>query len=782
MRAKSITTLEFDKITALAADIAVSQIGKELLLNEEPCCDFTTAALRLSETEAAESIQTSVGYYPILFFPDVRSIFKKISAVFCLDNSELLNISQFLKASRIAKRLVGANGNLQPYTIHLADYEYIENEINRCILTEDEIADKASPALYKIRFDLKVAEERIKEKINALIKGNSQKYLQEQIYTIRNGRYVIPVKAEYKSYIPGLIHDQSSSGQTFFIEPAPIVEYGNKYRTLLLEEQKEIQRILASLTTMVSSVSENLYDSAHCLGHLDALFAKSALAKTMNAIRPKLNSEYRINLINARHPLLDTRNVVPVSIWIGDKFNTLVITGPNTGGKTVSLKTVGLLCLMAQSGYFVPADFGSELPVFSEICSDIGDEQSIEQSLSTFSSHMKNIVQILQCAGHGSLVLLDELGAGTDPAEGAALAQAILEYLNDSGSITFATTHYSEIKSFAVSTPGMENASMEFDVEKLVPTYRMRIGIPGRSNAFEISKRLGISNAIITRAKDFLTENELSLENVLSKAEENRLETEQALLSAKMILADAKTREDEIIRQQEKYEALSSVLKSKAREEAREIIREAKMQADSIINVLRNTKGLDAAAVERKANEARTKLRNYGNLLEEDSAISNNTPVSQDFIKVGQILFSNKLQRNVTIIQLPDGKNEVLAQIGSIKTKLPSSDLSQAFSEPAPKTIVRSSIPKLNVQTMKMELDLRGSTVDNACLEIDRYIDMCYMHSRKEFVIIHGKGTGALREGIHNYLKKCKSVASFHIGAYGEGDAGVTVVTLKNEK
>lgn len=780
MNAKAQSILEYNKIIALAQQFAVSEIGKEYLLEEEPCSTIDFAEKRLNETSEAESILSSTGFYPISYFPDVRDTVKKLGATYCLEARELLSLANVLKVSGTVKHLIASNHVLETYSLQLADHQYIVNEINRCIVSEEEIADKASTALSKIRSDIKNTEDRIKDKIANYIKGSSQKYLQEPIYTVRNGRYVIPVKAEFKSYIPGLIHDQSASGQTFYVEPTPIVELGNAYRTLLLDEQKEIQRILSTLTAMFAAVSEELYTSVCCLGFLDTLFAKAALAKKMLAVKPKLNSKSCIRLYNARHPLLDMRSVVPISVWIGDSYNTLIITGPNTGGKTVSLKTVGLLCLMAQTGYFIPADFGSELPVFSNIFADIGDEQSIEQSLSTFSAHMRNIVSILANASEGSLVLLDELGAGTDPSEGAALAQSILEYLNNSGAITFATTHYSEIKSFALSTPGMENASMEFDVEKMMPTYRMHIGIPGRSNAFEISSRLGLSASVINRAKEFLTSGKISLEEILAKAENNRLETQRALFEANQVLSEAKKKEEEVRTVQEKLDQYSLAQKAKAREEAREILRAAKEQATDIIDELRNTKGLDASSVERKANVARSKLREYSGALAIDESSADGVHALPQEIKPGAHLYSNKLHQNVEVLQAPDMKNEVFVQIGSLKAKLPAEDLAPIFTE-IKKARSTGSNSKLNTEAMKMELDLRGYTVDDACMEIDRYIDMCHMHNRKEFNIIHGKGTGALREGVHLFLKKSKSVASFRMGAYGEGDAGVTVVTLKGD-
>ena len=781
MDRKAFETLEFDKIRQAACEFAVSEIGRETLLLDKTATDFEAVRDAIEETAAAESLYKAVGHTPVDSFPDIRNTVKSLPAVFALDMGELLSVAQCLKASRKIRECIlsGKESLLEKYTPLLVSKEYAENEIARCIISEEEMADKASPELARIRRDIKLTEDRVKDKINQYIRGSMQKYLQEPLYTVRSGRYVVPVKAEYKSYVPGLIHDQSASGQTLYIEPNSVVELGNQYKSLLLEEQKEIQRILAGLTALLAPEANALYTALVILGKLDALFAKAALAAKMNAVKPVFNERGYLHLIRARHPLLPEKTVVPIDVWIGDTFRTLIVTGPNTGGKTVSLKTVGLFCLMAQTGYFIPADVGTELPVFTDIFADIGDEQSIEQSLSTFSAHMKNLVFILKQAGEGSLVLLDELGAGTDPLEGAALAQAILEYLKNAGATTFATTHYSEIKAFALATPGMENASMEFDVDRLQPTYRMFIGIPGKSNAFEISTRLGLAADIVARAKDFLTTNDITFEDVLSKAEQSRKAAEQALWQANETLQKAKAEENRLSAEKQKWEQSAAAIKAKAREEAKEIIASAREEAETVIGELRKTKNLDSRAVERNATAAKARLRELTAKLTDAGIAEPEYEGQITHAVVGNVYYSDKLQRNVTVLQEQDAKGYVSVQAGSIKTKLPVSGLS-AVTAPAKERVRTSSGSGLNTQQIKAELDIRGYTVDDACLEMDRYIDMCLMHGRQEFNIIHGKGTGALRAGVQQYLKKDKRVKSIRMGAYGEGDAGVTVVTLKN--
>ena len=536
MNARALHVLEYDKILELLRAHLSSDVGREAAASLAPAASLAEAERLLQLTEEADGVYRRTGRTPIDAFPDIRPMLARVHAAHALTAAELLDAAQCLRAARAAREtLLGgeASGLLAAMAGRLSSHRAIEEEIGRCILAEDEIADSASPELMRLRRQMRLTNERMREKLNAMIKSPVyQKYLQEPIITVRNGRLALPVKAEHRAQVSGLVHDQSGSGATLFIEPAAAVELGNELRRLQAEERVEIGRILAGLTALLDPVADELYASLNVLGALDVIFAKAVLARDMRAVRPKLNAEMRIRILAGRHPLLPRDTVVPVDVWLGQEFRTLIITGPNTGGKTVTLKTVGLFTLMAMSGLFVPADARTELAVCGEVFADIGDEQSIEQSLSTFSSHMTNTVAILREAGPGCLVLLDELGAGTDPVEGAALAQAILEALYASGALTMATTHYSEIKAFALTRPGMQNASMEFDVDRLLPTYRLFIGIPGKSNAFEISERLGLAPAVIERARQFLQKRDVVFEDVLSGAEAARREAETAAAEA----------------------------------------------------------------------------------------------------------------------------------------------------------------------------------------------------------------------------------------------------------
>ena len=518
MNERALKSLEFDKIRAQCAAHTASDIGREFVAALHPTDDIERAEMLLRQTWEADGICRRIGGSPIDTFPDARTTLSRVKASYALSPAELLNLAACLKASRRAKeRLLAEDEDAELHRLAnpLSAHSEIESEIARCILSEDEIFDNASPELNRIRRQMRITAERVKEKLNNIIKSPAyQKYLQEPIVTVRNGRYAIPVKAEHRAQIGGLVHDQSGSGQTVFIEPTAVVELGNAYKQLQAEEKREIERILAGLTALIAPYADELYQSLMLLGNLDCIFARAILARDMRAYCPKLNGNGLIHIKNGRHPLIDKNTVVPISVWIGDGYDTLIVTGPNTGGKTVTLKTVGLFTLMACAGMFIPADESSEIAVFREVFADIGDEQSIEQSLSTFSAHMTNIVSILKDAGSDTLVLLDELGAGTDPNEGAALAQAILSHLQQAGATTFATTHYSEIKAFALTHEGMQNASMEFDVDKLCPTYKLYIGIPGKSNAFEISKRLGLDESIIDQAREYLKHEDVAFEDV----------------------------------------------------------------------------------------------------------------------------------------------------------------------------------------------------------------------------------------------------------------------------
>ncbi|MBQ1821610.1 MAG: endonuclease MutS2 [Clostridia bacterium] len=785
MNERAIRSLEFDKIRAQCASHAASDIGREFVDALEPVDDLAEAEKLLRQTWEADGICRRIGGSPIDSFPDARVTLQRVRAAYALSPAELLNLAACLKASRRAReRLLSGDDETELHRLAnpLSSHSTIEDEIARCILTEDEISDNASPELSRIRRQMRITAERVKEKLNNIIKSPAyQKYLQEPIVTVRNGRYAIPVKAEHRAQIGGLIHDQSGSGQTVFIEPTAVVELGNALRQLQAEEKREIERILAGLTALIAPYADELYQSLMLLGNLDCIFAKAILARDMRAYCPKLNDRRIIHIKNGRHPLIDKNTVVPISVWIGDGYDTLIVTGPNTGGKTVTLKTVGLFTLMASAGMFLPADESSEIAIFREVFADIGDEQSIEQSLSTFSAHMTNLVSILKDAGEDTLVLLDELGAGTDPNEGAALAQAILKHLHECGATTFATTHYSEIKAFALTHEGMQNASMEFDVDRLCPTYKLYIGIPGKSNAFEISKRLGLDEAIIDRAREFLKHEDVAFEDVLSGAEQQRKLAEQQASALTEELDRAKAEREALETERKKLKEDRAAIREKAREEARAFVQQTKHEMDALISELRQVKNIDTKALERAIQSSRDKLRESANKLTdtaEPNPAEGEIPTS---VIRGQTVRVVSLNNTATVLKPQDAKGQVQVQAGLIKVFVPLSDLRLIEQKKTP--VRETTKPReimTDIKTMKYELDLRGYLVDDAILEIDAFIDDCVRTGRSEFNIIHGKGTGALRAGVQNYLKTHPRVKSFRIGAYGEGDAGVTVVTLKS--
>ena len=785
MNERALKSLEFDKIRAQCATHTASDIGREFVDALVPTDDLERAEMLLRQTWEADGICRRIGGSPIDTFPDARITLQRVRAAYALSPLELLNLAACLKASRRARECLLAGeeeSELHRLANPLSSHAEIENEIGRCILTEDEISDNASPELSRIRRQMRITAERVKEKLNNIIKSPTyQKYLQEPIVTVRNGRYAIPVKAEHRAQIGGLIHDQSGSGQTVFIEPAAVVELGNAYKQLQAEEKREIERILAGLTALIAPYADELYQSLMLLGNLDCIFARAILARDMRAYCPKLNDKSLIHIKNGRHPLIDPKMVVPISVWIGDGYDTLIVTGPNTGGKTVTLKTVGLFTLMASSGMFLPADESSEIAVFREVFADIGDEQSIEQSLSTFSAHMTNLVGILKEAGSDTLVLLDELGAGTDPNEGAALAQAILKHLQEAGATTFATTHYSEIKAFALTHEGMQNASMEFDVDRLCPTYKLYIGIPGKSNAFEISRRLGLDDSIIEQAKEYLKHEDVAFEDVLSGAEAQRKLAEQQASELTEELEKARRERIALETERNKLKEDRAAIREKAREEARSFVAATKHEMDALIAELRQVKNIDTKALERAIQTSRDKLRESSNRLSDTvEAASAEGEIPKSVVR-GQTVRVVSLNNTATVLKPQDAKGQVQVQAGLIKVFVPLSDLrtiERKQEKPREKTRPREIMT--DIKTVKYELDLRGFLVDDAILEIDAFIDDCIRTGRTEFNIIHGKGTGALRAGVQNYLKTHPRVKSFRIGAYGEGDAGVTIVTLKS--
>lgn len=785
MNRKVLTVLEYKKIIERMKTHIVSDIGREGADALYPVSSLAVAKTLLDQTEQAESVYVRLGHSPVMEFPDIRDGLMKIHAVHAFDCAELLACARCLEACRRAREAILENsenpGTLTEMAERLPSQHRIEEEICRCIVSEDEIADNASPALAHIRRQIRIMNERMRDKLNDMIKSPTYaKYVQEPIITVRNGHYAIPFKAEYRAQISGIIHDASGSGATVFVEPAVAVEIGNEIRRLEGEERAEIGRILSGLTALVEPVSPELISGIRILGTLDLLFAKAALARELHAVLPKLNDSGYIRIVRGRHPLLDPDTVVPTDFVIGTDYSTLIVTGPNTGGKTVTLKTVGLLSLMAASGLFVPADIGTELCVFREIFADIGDEQSIEQSLSTFSSHMRSIVEILKQAGPDSLILLDELGAGTDPTEGAALAQAILERLFNDKATVIATTHYSEIKAFALTHPGMTNASMEFDVEKLRPTYKLLIGIPGRSNAFEISEKLGLESSVIEAARGFLKARDISFEDILSRADKKRREAEAAAEAAETerIQTEAALQKAEKLREQ--LEADKVRIREKAKEESRRLVSETKEEMEQLIRDLRQLPNMDQRALERAIQASRDALKKRSESLYTEEKPTGNEEGMLDSVTVGQTVRLATVGKDAVVLKEPDAKNEVLIQAGIVKMKVPITDL-RAVAEKKPARQQKTAV-KLQMHDEGrsfLELDLRGKMVDEAEIEIDRFIDDASLHGIKELTLIHGKGTGALRVGVQQYLRANPYVKSFRIGTFGEGDAGVTVVTLK---
>ena len=778
MLEKVLKTLEYDKIRAMVAERTQCCTGRELAEAMEPVFTNGEAASQMALTAEAEKLLIRTGRSPAEGFPDMRGCLKRVHAALYLSPGELLGVARCLKAIRLCKEALESAedcpllGNLAQW---LQAHRSIEEEIGRCIAGEEEISDGASPALLRIRRSMRIANDRVRERLGNMIRSATfQKYLQEPLVTIRNGRFVLPVKQEYRQNVPGLIHDQSGSGATLFIEPTAVVELGNEYKKLLGEEEEEIQRILSELTALCAPYSQDILEGLGILGQVDLAFAKARLGREMEGVQPEMDQQGFLRIIKGRHPLIPKEQVVPIDVWLGEEFTTLIITGPNTGGKTVTLKTVGLFALMAQSGLFIPAQTGSRLPVFQAVYGDIGDEQS----LSTFSSHMTNIVEILKQADAGSLVLLDELGAGTDPVEGAALAMSILEELHSRGCRTVATTHYSEIKAFALTRAGMENASMEFDVDRLCPTYRLFIGIPGKSNAFEISKRLGMEERLIEKAREYLKGEDVKFEDVISGAEaQRRRAEEERRLAAAERDATAKLRE-EMEKQRARLEGERETLRAKAREDSRRLVNETREEMEKLVAAIRAIPGLDQRAADRVIQRSRDALRKReADLAEPLEKKSQDPGAAPKQVRPGETVRILSLDQKATVLSPADAKGDVQVQAGIMKLTVKLKDL-RLIQDTAP----TKGVGKVQLDTQRqggLELDVRGKLVDEAILEVDRYIDNCLMSGLDQVSIIHGKGTGALRAGIQDYLKRDKRVKSYRMGAYGEGDAGVTVVTLK---
>lgn len=802
MNKKVLETLEFNKIVDLLVNEATSDPGRALCRAIDPMTDFDEIEAAQKETYDALGMLISKGSISFGGNKDISYSVKSLSIEANLSVRELMDIAGLLvNVARV--RAYGAvdeeadeneetdreeKSSIVELFNLLAPLPKVADEINRCILSEDEIADDASIGLKNVRRSISLTNDRIHTQLNSMLNGSMRTYLQDAVITQRDGRYCLPVKAEYKSSVKGMIHDQSSTGSTFFIEPEAIVNLNNELRTLELQEKEEIAKVLETLSRMCSEHTLELQSNMELMTKLDYIFARGQLALKMNATRPIFNRERRIRLRKARHPLIDSKKVVPIDIELGDQFDLLVVTGPNTGGKTVSLKTVGLLTLMGQAGLHIPALDRSQLGIFTKVFADIGDEQSIEQSLSTFSSHMKNIVTILKFANKDSLCLFDELGAGTDPTEGAALAIAVLDHLHAKKIRCMATTHYSELKVYALSTDRVENACCEFDVETLSPTYRLLIGIPGKSNAFAISKKLGLPEEIINVAMTQIDVSEHNFEDLISDLESSRITIERDREEVAEYKAKIKELQDNLHAKNEKIDARREAILREANARAKDILEEAKREADETIKVFRAA-GPNASMkdLERERQKLRGSISDKNEKMAlKAEKVAVKKQLKPDELKVGDPVKIVTMGMTGTIAALPDSKGNVYVLCGALRTKTSVENLeriSQAPDTPKisskPSASNKSSVQNAKAYSISSEINLLGKTVDEALSELDKYLDDAYLAHIGSVRVVHGKGTGALRAAVQRYLKKVKYVAEFRSGEYGEGDSGVTIVTFK---
>ncbi|WP_349945001.1 endonuclease MutS2 [Lacrimispora sp. BS-2] len=796
MNQKALKTLEYHKIIAQLTEYASSDSGKELCRNLVPSTDFHEIVRAQSETTDAATRVRQKGSISFGGVKDIRPSIKRLDVGSSLGIVEILSISSLLTASARVKAYGRHEDSELPEDSLEESFRMLEpltpvnTEIKRCILSEEEVSDDASPGLHHVRRSMRSINDKIHTQLNSILNSN-RTYLQDAVITMRDGRYCLPVKSEHKSQVPGMVHDQSSTGSTLFIEPMAIVKLNNDLRALEIQEHKEIEMILADLSNQLAPYLEELETNFEILTKLDFIFAKATLSKHYNASEPKFNTDRIINIKDGRHPLLDPARVVPISIHLGRDFDLLIVTGPNTGGKTVSLKTVGLFTLMGQSGLHIPAFDGSQLAVFDEVFADIGDEQSIEQSLSTFSAHMTNIVHILGQADSNSLCLFDELGAGTDPTEGAALAISILSFLHNMKCRTMATTHYSELKVFALTTPGVENACCEFNVETLRPTYRLLIGVPGKSNAFAISKKLGLPDYIIEDAKTHLEAKDETFEDLLTHLEENRVTIEKERIQVASYKQEVEQLKARLTKKEERLDERRDQMIRAAKEEAQKILRDAKDTADQTI---RNINKLAAdSGVNKELEEQRSRLRSK--LQDVDSSLSLKKEKKQPGkridpkkLKLGDGVKVLSMNLNGTVSSLPNAKGDLYVQMGILRSLVNLSDLEllheESVSTPATSGSKRSGSGSSSTRISKSfsispEINLIGMTTDEAIPQLDKYLDDAYLAHLPQVRVVHGRGTGALKNAVHKHLKKLKYVKEFRLGAFGEGDSGVTIVTFK---
>lgn len=791
MNQRALKILEYDKIIGLLEEHASCELGREQCRSLSPMNSLEE--IRIAQNQTADALRRIYARGSVSFSgtSDIGVSLKRLEIGGTLNAVELLHICTLLETAgrvkqyaRGEERAEESRDSLDDFFDALEPCFPLSSEIRRCILSEDEIADDASSTLKTIRRQMNQLNDKVHSTLNSLLNGSARSYLQDAVITMRNGRYCLPVKAEYRGQVPGMIHDQSSTGSTLFVEPMSVVKINNDLKELELKEQAEIEVILSSLSAQAAMYSELIADDLKLLAKLDFIFAKALLAKDMNASKPVFNTSGNIYIKDARHPLLDRKKAVPITVSLGRDFNLLVVTGPNTGGKTVSLKTVGLLTLMGQAGLHIPAFDRSKLSIFDEVFADIGDEQSIEQSLSTFSAHMTNIVSILKNATGNSLVLMDELGAGTDPTEGAALAISILTHLHERDIRTMVTTHYSELKVFALSTPGVENACCEFDIETLRPTYRLLIGVPGKSNAFAISSKLGLPDYIIENAKEHLSAQDESFEDLLSNLEQSRKKIEAEEEEIRRHKEEIKALRNALEKKQDQLETRRDEILRRANEEARALLADAKKTADETIRDFQKYSSADASIREMEAK--RQKLREK--LEKTNQNVQSQTPkpkkkLSAKKLRLGDSVKVLSMNLKGTVSSLPDARGDLFVQMGILRSKVNLSDL-ELIDEV---TITAPTMQKTNTGKIKMsksasvstEINLIGMTVDEALAHLDKYLDDAYLAHLPSVRIVHGKGTGKLRAAVQKHLKRCKYVKTYRMGEFGEGDAGVTIAEFK---
>lgn len=791
MNNKSLSTLEYNKIISRLVSFACSDGAKQILHKLEPMTDIDKINTALDYTNDALTRVYQKGSVDFSRIKDIRGSIARLKVGSSLNALELLNISMLLEcAARIKGYYEQRADSIQPLIDMLDPVTLLNNAIKKCIISEDEISDDASANLRSIRRQKNIAADRIHTELNKILNSPSTRtYLQDYVITTRQGRFCLPVKAEYKSLMPGMVHDQSSTGSTVFIEPAAVVKLNNDIRELELKEQAEIEVILADLSAKAAEYTDSLLSDYEILTNLDCIFAKALLSRHFNCSRPVMNNKGIVNIKKGRHPLIEPHTVVPIDIYLGTDFNLLIITGPNTGGKTVSLKTVGLLTLMAQAGLNIPALEHSDIAVFDNIFADIGDEQSIEQSLSTFSSHMTNTVDILKKADSNSLILFDEIGAGTDPTEGAALAIAILDSLHSRNITTMATTHYSEIKMYALTTDGVENACCEFDVQSLRPTYRLLIGVPGKSNAFAISKKLGLSDNIINDASRRLDSEDIKFEDLVTDLEQSRVTIEREREELNEYKAQIAQLKSELTKKTERLDERTDNIIRKANEEAARILKDAKEYADKTINAM-NKHGMTVKELEKHRSAIREKMNKRQEKLKIEPANNISEHKAHDISEFKVGMHVKVLTMNVigTVSQIHKNKNQVTVLVGSLSTKMDIKNLAilKGYKDPAetsskPKGAGGSGKIKMSKSSsVSSEINLLGYTVDEAIAVLDKYLDDAYIARIPQVRIVHGKGTGALRSGITSYLHGVPYIKEFRLGQIGEGAEGVTIVTFKD--